>query len=330
MKAVLMTATGGTDVLKFDDITQPEITSPTEILVKLKAAGVNPVDAKLRQGLYPIENLPTVLGCDGAGIVEATGADVSKFYPGDEVYFFHGGTGINQGNYAEYTVLDERFVAQKPVSIDFNHAAAAPLVLITAWESLFDRAELTEGKTVLIHAGAGGVGHVAIQLAKHAGAKICTTVGSEEKAEFVKRLGADLAINYKQQKFVDEVMEWTHGEGVDIAMDNVGGEMIEATFPAIKHYGDMVTLLQADSNVDWTVARMRNIRFTMEIMLSPALFNLVDAQRHQTEILDKCAALFEKNKLKINLSEILPLEDASEAHRMIESGSTKGKIVLEI
>ena len=330
MQAVLMTDTGDVDVLQTQDIEQPVINSTTEVLVKLKAAGVNPVDTKIRRGLYPIENLPAVLGCDGAGIVEATGPDVSRVKPGDEVFFFHGGTGLNQGNYAEYSVIEEHLLARKPGSIDFNQAAAAPLVLITAWESLFDRAQLTPGNTVLIHAGAGGVGHVAIQLAKHAGAKICTTVGSEEKAKFVSDLGADLVINYRQQDFVAAVMDWTDGKGVDIAMDNVGGPMIEATFPAIRHYGDLVTLLQADANVDWTTARMRNIRFSMEIMLSPALFNLVDAQHHQTEILEKCAALFDKGELSIHISTTLPLGNAQDAHKMIESGSTTGKIVLEI
>jgi len=330
MKAVLMTAIGDPETLQIKDIAQPDLISPTEVLVKLKAAGVNPVDTKLRRGFYPIENLPTVLGCDGAGIVEAVGTDVTGVKSGNEVYFFHGGTGLKQGNYAEYTVLDERFIARKPKSIDFIHAAAAPLVLITAWESLFDRAELTEGQTVLIHAGAGGVGHVAIQLAKQAGAKICTTVSSDDKAKFVSDLGADLAINYEEQDFVEAVMDWTDGQGVDIAMDNVGGPLIEATFPAIKHYGDMVTLLQADTNVDWTVARMRNIRFSMEIMLSPVLFNLIEAQCHQTEILEKCAQFFDNNELSIHVSNTLPLENTIDAHKMIEAGSTTGKIVLTI
>lgn len=330
MKAVLITETGEVDVLQIQNIDQPVINTGTEVLVKLKAAGINPVDTKIRRGLYPVENLPVVLGCDGAGIVEATGPDVSRVKPGDEVYFYHGGIGLNQGNYAEYTVIEQHLLARKPGSIDFIHAAAAPLVLISAWESLFDRVHLSPGNTVLIHAGAGGVGHVAIQLAKHAGAKVCTTVGSEEKAKFVSDLGADLAINYKQQDFVEAVMEWTDGNGVDIAMDNVGGPMIEATFPAIRHYGDMVTLLQPDANVNWKIARIRNLRFCMEIMLSPALFHLADAQHHQTEILEKCAALFDKGELSIHVSETLPLDKVQDAHKMIENGSTTGKIVLEI
>jgi NADPH2:quinone reductase len=330
MKAILMTATGGPEVLQPQEIDKPVISSPTEVLVKLKAAGINPVDTKLRRGLYPIDHLPVVLGCDGAGVVEETGPGATRFKPGDEVYFFHGGVGPVQGNYAEFIVLDERFVARKPKSLDFIHAAAAPLVLLTAWEALHDRARIQDGHTVLIHAGAGGVGHVAIQLAKQAGALVCATVGSEEKAAFVKDLRADLAINYKEQDFVEAVMEWTEGRGVDIAMDNVGGAMIEATFPAVCDYGDMVTLLQPDKSVDWTVARQRNLRFSMEIMLSPLLFNLEEAQKHQTWILEQCATLFDEGKLSIHVSQVLSLEQAAEAHAHIEEGSTTGKLVLSI
>jgi NADPH2:quinone reductase len=327
---MLMTATGGPEVLQLQEIDKPVITSPTEVLVKLKAAGINPVDSKLRRGLYPVDHLPAVLGCDGAGVVDEVGQEVTRFNPDDEVYFFHGGVGSIQGNYAEYIVLDERFVARKPASLDFIHAAAAPLVLLTAWESLHDRARIQDGYTVLIHAGAGGVGHVAIQLAKQARALVCTTIGSDKKAAFVHDLGADMSINYKQQDFVAAVMDWTGGRGVDIAMDNIGGDIIEATFPAVSHYGDMVTLLQPDASVDWTVARQRNLRFSMEIMLSPLLFNLEEAQKHQTWILEQCATLFDEQKLTIHVSQVLPLEKAAEAHTLIEKGSTTGKLVLSI
>jgi NADPH:quinone reductase len=328
MKAILMTKTGDTDVLELQEIPTPAITKPGEVLVELRAAGVNPVDAKFRRGLYPVNPFPVILGCDGAGVVEDTGKEVSRVKPGDEVYFFHGGIGQRPGNYAEYTVLDERFIAQKPRSLDFIHAAAAPLVLITAWEALHDRARMEAGHTVLIHAGAGGVGHVAIQLAKTAGACVCTTVSSEEKSTFVKNLGADCAINYRVQDFVDAVLEWTHGKGADIAMDNVGGKIIQATFPAVRHYGDLVTLLQPDSTVDWTMARQRNLRFSLEVMLSPQLFNLEDAQRRQTWILEECARRFDSGQLTVHVSHTLPLKQAHEAHTLLEKGGITGKIVL--
>ena len=330
MKAILMNQTGGPDVLQLQDVPTPAISTSTDVLVKLKAAGVNPVDTKIRLGLYPPKTFPTIPGCDGAGIVEKTGKNVTRFKSGDEVYFFHAGLGTGPGNYAEYIVLDERFIARKPATIDFAQAAALPLVFITAWEALYDRANMQKGQTILIHAGAGGVGHIAIQLARAAGATICTTISSEEKAAFVKKLGADYAINYKQQNFVDAVLKWTDGKGVDIAMDNVGGELIQATFPAVKYGGDLVTLLQVPDNIDWTVARMRNLRFSFEIMLAPLILNLVEAQKHQTWIMEQCTRLVEEKKLTIHVSEVLPLNEAALAHQKIETGTTTGKIVLKI
>ncbi len=328
MQAILMTKAGAPDVLEYREIETPKIDSNSELLIRLQAAGVNPIDTKLRQGLYPMDNLPAVLGCDGCGIVEAVGSEVSKFQTGDEVYFFHGGIGAIQGNYAEYRTIEECFVALKPESLSFTEAAAAPLALITAWESLHDRAQIKAGQKVLINAGAGGVGHLAIQLAKIAGAEVCTTASSEEKADFVRSLGADMVINYKDQDFVEVIMEWTDGNGVDIVMDNVGGEWIEKSFPAIAHYGHFVTLLQPDKNTDWTVARQRNIGIHLEIMLSPLLFDLKHAQKHQTFILEECARYFDEGKLKIHISKSMPLAEAATAHADIETGTTTGKIVL--
>ena len=330
MKAIVINETGGPEVLQLQDIPKPVITSPNEVLVKLKAAGINPVDAKFRRGLYPVNQFPAILGCDGAGVIEDTGVNATRYKAGDEVYFFHGGIGTGPGNYAEYIVLDESLVARKPASCDFVHAAALPLIFITAWEALHDRARIQSGQTVLIHGGAGGVGHVAIQVAKAAGAKVCTTISSEEKALFVKNLGADFIINYKQQDFVDAVMQWTGGKGVDVAMDNVGGKLIEATFPAVKHFGDIVTLLQVPDTMDWTVARQRNLRFSFEIMLTPLLFSLEEALRRQTRILEQCTTLVDEKRLHVHVSDVLPLEQAALAHQNIESGSTTGKIVLKI
>jgi len=312
------------------EIADPEIKKPTEVKIKLKAAGINPIDTKLRAGDYPMLTFPAVLGCDGAGIVEACGSDVTRFKEGDEVYFFHGGIASLQGNYAEYKVLDEHFVALKPRSQSFIEAAAAPLILLTAWEALFERAHLAKGQTVYINAGAGGVGHVAIQLAKYIGAKVCTTVSNEEKANFVKDLGADHVINYKEQDVEESIMQWTNNKGVDVAMDNVGGAEIQKMFPSVRHYGELVTLLQPDADVDWSVPRFRNIRFSFEVMLSPLLFDLKEAQRYQTEILEKCSKLIDDGKLKIHVSNILPLEQAAKAHQLIEEGHTVGKIVLDI
>ncbi|PMB18217.1 zinc-dependent alcohol dehydrogenase family protein [Fischerella thermalis] len=332
MKAVLMTAPGNPEVLQLQDVANPSVpVGETELLVRLRAAGVNPIDTKLRKrGTFYPEQMPAILGCDGAGIVEAVGTGVQKFRVGDEVYFCNGGLGAHQGNYAEYTTVDERFAAHKPTSVSFAEAAAAPLVLITAWEALYERGRLEPGEKVLIHAGAGGVGHVAIQLAKLKGANVCTTVSSQEKADFVKQLGADYPILYKQTDFVQAALDWTGGEGVDLAFDTVGGETFHKTFPAVRIYGDIVTILEPDANTVWKAARNRNLRIGLELMLTPMLQGILEAQQHHADILAECAKYIDAGKLKIHVSQELPLSEAAKAHRLIESGSTTGKIVLVI
>jgi len=330
MKAIQLSEYGEPEQLELVEVNDPEIKKPTDIKVRLKAAGINPVDTKLRAGAYPIMTFPAILGCDGAGIVEACGSDVTRFKEGDEVYFFSGGIASVQGNYAEVKVLNERFVAHKPKSIDFIQAAAAPLVLLTAWEALFDRVNLQKDQTVFINAGAGGVGHVAIQLAKHIGAKVCTTISDNEKALFVKELGADFIINYKNQDVVESILQWSYNQGVDVFLDNLGGPAIQETLTAVKNYGDIVTLLQPDETIDWSVVRFRNLRLCFEVMLSPLLFDLKEAQNHQTWILEQCATLIDEGKLKIHVSDTFSLEDAAKAHKEIENGHTIGKIVLDI
>jgi NADPH:quinone reductase len=311
----------------------------TDLLVKLKAAGINPIDVKLRQRgtLYP-DLMPAILGCDGAGIVEAVGSQVTRFKVGDEVYFCNGGLGKHQGSYAEYTTIDQGFAALKPKSVSFAVAAAAPLVLITAWEALYERGRLEPGEKVLIHGGAGGVGHVAIQLAKLIstslndikGAQVCTTVSSDEKANFAQQLGADLVINYKQTDFVQAVLDWTGGEGVDLAFDTVGGKVLEQSFPAVRVYGDVVTILEPQADTVWKVARNRNLRVGMELMLTPMQLGMVEAQQHHGEILAQCATWMDEGKLKVTVSQELALTEAAKAHELLETGSMTGKIVLLI
>ncbi len=328
-----MTASGDPDVLTLKEIPQPSINSPTAILVKLKAAGINPIDTKLRQrGTFYPDEMPAVLGCDGAGIVEAIGSEVTRFQPGDEVYFCAGGLGKTEtGNYAEYAVVEEHRVALKPTTLSFPEAAAAPLVLITAWEALYDRARLTPGQTVLIHGGAGGVGHVAVQLAKLKGAKVCTTVGSTDKARLARQFGADEPILYKQTDFVQSVLDWTDGQGVDVAFDTVGGQTFFDTCGAVKVYGDLVTILQPDQTIgNLKVARTRNLRLSLELMLTPALMGLKEGQIHQMSILEQCATFIDEGKLTLHLSQTFPLEEAVAAHKALETGSNTGKIALTI
>ncbi|USR89405.1 zinc-dependent alcohol dehydrogenase family protein [Phormidium yuhuli AB48] len=329
MKAVVMTGAGAPDVLELRDLPVPRIERPTQVLVRLKAAGVNPIDTKVRQrGTFISNGSPDILGCDGAGIVEAVGSHVSAFGPGDAVYFCFGGLGGSQGNYAEYAVLEQHCLTPKPQSLSFEEAAAAPLVLITAWEALYDRARLCAGQRVLIQAGAGGVGHVAVQLAKGQGAAVVTTVSDTQKADFVKKLGADLAILYPEEDVVEAVLAWTEGDGVDVAFDTVGGETFYQTCEAVKVYGDVVTLLQPSELGNLKGARQRNLRIGLELMLTPMLLNLQEEQAEQAKILRECGRLFDGGSLRVEVNQVFPLAEAAEAHRQLEAGSMVGKLVL--
>lgn len=330
MKAILMIATGDPDCLTYQDIPEPQISQRNQIKVKLAAAGINPVDTKIRKnGIFYDQPLPTVLGCDGAGTVIEIGAAGSRFKPGDKVWFCHGGLGREQGNYAEYNVLEERWAAAMPASLSFIEAAALPLVLITAWGGLYDRGGLQSGQTVLIQAGAGGVGHVAIQLAKLKGARVITTVGSKDKADFVKALGADETIDYLQDNVVDAVLSLTNGMGADLVFDTVGADVFKECISATAHFGRLITLLGI-ADTDLTEARMRNLLIGFELMLTPMLRDLDAARAKQVQILQQCATLIDQGKLKTHIGHELPLQQAAKAHRLIEAGHTIGKIVLSI
>jgi len=329
MRAIEVRETGGPAVLQAVERPIPALAGARDVLVRLAAAGVNPVDTKLRsRGPLLPEGLPMVPGCDGAGIVEAVGPEVKGLAPGDAVWLCHGGLGGPVGNYAEYIVADAAWVRPKPRSLGLVEAAAAPLVLITAWEALRDRAGLRAGQTVLIHGGTGGVGHVAIQLARLAGARVAATVSSAEKASLAHDLGAEYTINYREEDLVQAVMEWTAGWGVDVAFDTVGPEVFRRTIPAMAHYGNLITILDPGPDQDFKEARNRNLRIGFELMLTPMLRDLPEARAHQGEILDRCAEHFDRGELRIEVAETFPLEQAAEAHRCIEGGHTRGKLVL--
>lgn len=333
MKAIMMREPGGPEVLVEADLPMPEISTPTDVLVRLKAAGVNPVDTKIRaRGPLLPGHLTAVLGCDGAGVVEAVGEEVTRFKPGDAVWFCHGGLGGPHGNYAEYIVVDEAVAQPKPKSLDFVHAAAAPLVLITAWEALYDRAGLNhghrgDGRTVLIHAGAGGVGHVAIQLARLAGARVATTVSDAHKAEYVHGLGAECAINYREEDLVAAVSKWTEGRGVNVVFDTVGPEVFRRSIPTLAVYGDLVTILDPGPQ-DLAEARVRNLRISLTLMLTPQLRNLPEALAYQGSILRRCGDLLDQGKLSVYVAETFPLAEAAAAHRRLAAGGMQGKLVL--
>ena len=333
MKAILIPKAGGQEVLELADIPRPEIDHPDFIRVKLHAAGVNPVDFKMRNaGTFFPDNLPAILGCDGAGVVESIGDHVTRFKTGDEVYFFNGGIGgPEQGNYAEYTVIHQDFASRKPSNISMAEAAGVPLVWITAYESLAVRAGLQKGQRVLIHAGAGGVGHVAVQIAKNLGALIAVTVSGKEKAVFAESLGADLAINYRETDFVEAILDWTDGRGVDVVYDTVGKNTFCHSFGAAGIYGKVLTLLEDTCGADAVkVAKLRNLAIIYELMLTPMHLKMHQERIAQRRMLDEATRQIEAGKITVKTGKTFPLQQAAEAHQLIEDGHMTGKIVLII
>ena len=333
MKAVMLTGAGGTDMLQLMEVPDPVLKEPQDVLVHLHASGLNPVDYKLRRkgGFYP-NRLPLILGCDGAGVVKAIGAAVTKFKVGDEVYFFNGGMGGDeQGNYAELAVVHQEYLAAKPKSLSMVEAASVPLVWLTAWEALFERCSLQAGETILIHGGAGGVGYIAIQIAKQAGATVITTISSPEKAEFVRLLGADHCINYKEENFVDRAIELTNGKGVDVVFDTVGGQVFADSFPAVKVYGHVVTLDEINfSKEEVKIAKLRNLALSYELMLTPMHFKMHEARVRQTAMLDTAARLIDDGQIRVFVNNIFTLDEIAQAQHIVESGHSVGKTVIKI
>ncbi len=329
MKAMVMPHPGGPEVLCEQEVPEPTLRGPHDMLIRMHAAGVNPIDTKLRaRGTYYPERLPAILGCDGAGVVEKIGESVERFQPGDAVYFCYGGIGGHPGTYAQYAVVSQYHAARMPDTLDFVQAAGVPLALITAWESLFERVSLSKGQSILIQGGTGGVGHLAVQLALHQGAKVCATVGSAEGAAWLRERGAH-SILYREQDVVGAV-RGVFPDGVDIGLDGVGGEVFAQTCQAVRDYGEVVTLLAPPADMDWREARTRNLRISLELMLTPMFKHLEKQLIRQAQILREGARLIEEGKLHIHIHQALPLSEAAHAHRLLESGGIRGKLVLVI
>lgn len=331
MKAILLRHPGPASALEPSDVPTPQLTRPDEVLIELKAAGVNPIDTKLRQrGTFYPELIPAILGCDGAGIIREVGLDVTQWCVGDEVIFCQGGLGKRPGTYAEYAVVPSYCLARKPQPVSFLQAAALPLVTITAWEALYDQAQIQPGQKVLIHAGAGGVGHIAIQLAKLRNAQVATTVSSERKGEFVNKLGADLVLNYREPDWQAKLWAWTGGEGVAVGFDTVGGVTFSETFALVKPYGTVVTLLEPGLETNWKLARRKNLKISFTLMLTPELDNLKPAQVHQAKIIQQAIDWVLSGQLQIEVGKTFPLGAAADAHQFLESKQGLGKVVLVI
>ena len=309
------------------DVPRP-VPAPNQLLVRVQASGVNPLDTKIRAGqaAHAKQPLPAVLGVDVAGIVEEVGAEVHSFRPGDEVYGMAGGVGGLQGSLAEFMAADADLFARKPASLSLREAAALPLSTITAWEGLVDRAQVRSGHTVLIHAGAGGVGHVAVQIAKAFGAEVFATV-SAGKMDIPARYGAT-AIDYGAATVEEYVAAHTGGAGFDIVYDTVGGSTLDASFAAVKRYtGHALSCLGWGSHALAPLS-FRGASYSGVFTLLPLVTG--EGRAHHGEILAQAAALADAGKLKPMLAvQRFTGETIAEAHALVSSGAI-GKVVVEL
>jgi NADPH2:quinone reductase len=311
------------------DLPRPKPTG-NQVLVRIQASGVNPLDTKIRAGKagHAQQPLPAVLGLDMAGVVEEVGADVTAFRPGDEVYGMVGGVGGLQGTLAEFIAADADLLAHKPKNLSMRQAAALPLITITAWEGLVDRAKVHAGQTVLIHAGAGGVGHIAIQIAHAYGAKVFATV-SPEKKQIVEGYGA-IPIDYRSQSVEEYVAMQTSGQGFDIVYDTVGGATLDASFVAVKRYTGHVLSCLGWGSHSLAPLSFRGATYSGVFTLYPLISG--NHRADKGKILTQAAALAEAGKLTPLLNDqrfsFSKIGEIAAAHTLVESGPL-GKVVLD-
>ena len=308
MKAVRIHDYGGVDVLHYEEAPRPT-PNPGEVLIRVHATTVNPFDCAVRSGYmgaYFNYTFPLILGTDVSGTVEEVGAGVEDISPGDEVYTRAGV--FRDGSYGEYALAIANDVTTKPKSLDHVHAAALPHVTLTAWQALIEFADLSEGQTVLIHAAAGGVGHVAVQIAKHRGAKVIGTASIN--LPFLEELGVDQAINYTETAFEDVVSD------VDVVLDLLGGETQQRSWQVLKPGGVLLSTVQPPSQ---ETAASLGVRQHMVGTAPPIRKTLTEA-----------ANMVETGKLKPFVSSVLPLSEIRKAHEMVEGRHTRGKLVLQV
>jgi len=308
MKAIVVHEYGGPEVLKYEDAPRPE-PKENEILVKVIAAGVNPVDSAARSQKYARFmniTLPAIPGYDIAGIVERTGTSVTKFKAGDPVYAY---IALDKGGaYAEYAVATEKEAAAKPKSLTYVEAAAVPLVSLTAWQALIDTAKLSPGQTVLIHGGSGGVGSFAIQIAKARGAKAFATASTPNQ-NLLKQLGADVAIDYTKQKFEDIAKD------VDVVLDSVGKDTLVRSYGIVKKGGIIVSIVGRPNQAELDKHGIRGASISVE---------------PNSDELAEITKLIEEKKIKVVVSQTLPLAEAAKAQSQADTRHTRGKIVLKV
>ena len=305
MKVVQIHSFGGPEVLQFEDAPRPE-PAARQVLVRVHAAGVNPVDWKIREGKLGQIPFPSIMGSDFSGEVEALGPNVEEFRVGEQVF---GSVADASGSYAQYALAPVSHIVEKPKQIDHVTAAAIPVPAMTAWQALFDEAKLEPGQKVLIHAASGGVGSFAVQFAKWKGAYVIGTA-SGSNAKLVNDLGANEFIDYHQTKFEEAVRD------VDVVFDTIGGETQERSWEVLKKGGVLVSIVQPPSEQS---AKAHNVR---------GVFMREDATR--TAELTQISQLIANGQIKVNVQTILPLSDARKAQELSQTGHARGKIVLRV
>ncbi|MEL0613691.1 zinc-dependent alcohol dehydrogenase family protein [Marinomonas arenicola] len=329
MKAMTIKEFGDSSVFQAADLAKPEVTEG-HLVIKVVATSVNTVDMMIRQmgtDLGPLApQLPGVLGMDFAGTVEAVGKDVTGFAVGDQVFGCAGGLGELQGALAEYILADAKLVAHKPKSISMREAAALPLVGITAYEGLI-RAGIQPGQNVLVHGGAGGVGHIAVQLAAYFGGNVFATISDDKQVAVIEKLGGT-AINYQQESVADYVAKHTGGTGFELVFDSVGGENLNTSFEAAALNANIATTVSL-LNLDLTAAHFKGLSLHVVFMLIPMLHNH-KREQHQ-HILTQLAKIVDEGKLTPILdTQTFSLEDAGKAHDRLASRKVIGKVVIDI
>ncbi len=318
MKAMLLNAFGGPDSFELRDVSKP-VAGAGEVLVRVHATSINPLDYQVRRGDYAdLVPLPTISGHDVSGVVEEVGPGVTAFAPGDEVWYtpqIFDGT----GSYAEYHVASQSIVAKKPAALSHLEAASLSLVGGTAWEALTVRAALKVGESILIHGGAGGVGHVAIQLAKAIGARVFTTVRNAN-IEFARSLGADVIIDYEKEDYLDVINRETNGRGVDVVFDTIGGNTLTRSPDALAQLGRVVSIVD--------IAQPQNL---IQAWGKNASYHFVFSRQNRGK-LDELSTLIERGQLRPHVGAVYSLADLALAHTLLETPNNglQGKIAIEI
>lgn len=328
MEAYVIRQFGDPSVFEKADIALPQ-PYPGQVLIEVKATSVNPLDCKIRQGKLAAiaPEFPAVLHGDVSGVIREMGDKVAGFNIGDEVYACAGGVKGTGGALAKYILADADLIARKPKNLSHREAAALPLVSITAWTGLMDKAQVKSGQSVLVFGGTGGVGHIGIQLAKAAGATVYATCSSDSKAAMVKDLGCDYVINYREYDVDAFVDKFTDGRGFDIVFDTVGGDNLQNAFKAAALNGTVVCV-STRTTQDLSLMHSKGLSLHVVFMLIPLLHH--QGREHHGDILSQVSKMVEQSKLSPMLDESnFKIADVAKAHARLEAGEHTGKIVLE-